>query len=96
MVLNKRIKAHLEDTQQLHDGQQGFRPGRSAVGNIYMLKTCLDARCQQKLDTYLLFVDLKIGGGRRGDAPGHPGGTLWGTSWFAPFPAQCYVSAINR
>jgi hypothetical protein len=59
MVLNTRIMTHLEDTQQLHDGQQGFRPGRSAVDNIYMLKTCLDARCQQKLDTYLLFVDIE-------------------------------------
>ena len=41
------------------------RPGRSAVDNIFifififMLKTCLDARMQQKLDTYLLFVDIE-------------------------------------
>lgn len=49
----------LEDNDQLHDGQQGFRPGRSSIDNIYMLKTCLDARCQQKLDTYLLFVDIE-------------------------------------
>lgn len=59
LVLNARIMTFLEDNNLLHDGQQGFRPGRSSIDNIYMLKTCLDARCQQKLDTYLLFVDIK-------------------------------------
>jgi hypothetical protein len=58
-VLNARILTYLEDNEQLHDGQQGFRPGRSSIDNIYMLKTCLDARCQQKLDTHLLFVDIE-------------------------------------
>jgi hypothetical protein len=59
LVINARIMTFLEDNNKLHDGQQGFRPGRSSVDNIYMLKTCLDARCQQKLDTYLLFVDIE-------------------------------------
>jgi hypothetical protein len=59
LVLNARIMTFLEDNDKLHDGQQGFRPGRSSIDNIYMLKTCLDARCQQKLDTYLLFVDIE-------------------------------------
>jgi hypothetical protein len=58
-VLNARILTFLEDIDQLHDGQQGFRPDRSSIDNIYMLKTCLDARCQKKLDTYLLFVDIE-------------------------------------
>jgi hypothetical protein len=59
LVINARIMTFLEDNDKLHDGQQGFRPGRSAVDNIYMLKTCLDARCQQKLYTYILFVDIE-------------------------------------
>jgi hypothetical protein len=59
MVLNSRIMAYLEDNDKLHDAQQGFRPGRSAVDNIYMLHTCLEARCQQKLDTYMLFLDIE-------------------------------------
>ena len=59
LVLNDRICKYLEDNNKLHDAQQGFRPGRSAVDNIYMLKTCLDARCQRRLDTYLLFVDIE-------------------------------------
>jgi Reverse transcriptase (RNA-dependent DNA polymerase) len=58
LVLNHRISKYLEDNDMLHDAQQGFRPDRSAVDNIFMLKTCLDARCQQKLDTYLLFADI--------------------------------------
>ena len=59
LVLNDRICKCLEENNKLHDAQQGFRPGRSAVDNIFMLKTCLDARCQRKLDTYLLFVDIE-------------------------------------
>ena len=59
LVLNDRICKYLEENHKLHDAQQGFRPGRSAVDNIFMLKTCLDARCQRKLDTYLLFVDIE-------------------------------------
>jgi hypothetical protein len=58
LVLNARIMDYLEQNGRLHDAQQGFRPGRSAVDNIFMLRTCLDARMQQKLDTYLLFVDI--------------------------------------
>ena len=58
LVLNARIMQYLEDNNKLHDAQQGFRPGRSAVDNIFMLKACLDARGHQKKDTYLLFVDI--------------------------------------
>jgi hypothetical protein len=58
LVLNARILQFLENNHKLHDAQQGFRPGRSAVDNIFMLKTCLDARAQEKKDTYLLFVDI--------------------------------------
>jgi hypothetical protein len=58
LVINARIMTFLDDYDKLHDSQQGFRPGRSAVDNIYMLNTCVDARFQQKLDTYILFVDI--------------------------------------
>jgi hypothetical protein len=58
LVLNARIMQYLENNNKLHDAQQGFRPGRSAVDNIFMLKTCLDARVHEKKDTYLLFVDI--------------------------------------
>jgi hypothetical protein len=57
-VLNARIMQYLETNNKLHDAQHGFRPGRSAVDNIFMLKTCLDARVHEKKDTYLLFVDI--------------------------------------
>lgn len=59
MVLNSRIMMYLEEHGKLHDAQHGFRPGRSAVDNVYMLSTCLEARSLQKLDTYLLFLDIE-------------------------------------
>jgi hypothetical protein len=59
LVLNQRIMDHLEATNNLHEAQQGFRPGRSAADNIFMLRTCLDARKHNKLDTYMLFLDIE-------------------------------------
>jgi hypothetical protein len=59
LVLNARLMQHLETNQQLHDAQQGFRPKRSAVDNIFMLRACLDSHLQQKTATYLLFVDIE-------------------------------------
>jgi exonuclease III len=59
LVLNKRIMGHLEQHNKLHDAQQGFRPGRSAVDNIFMLRTCLDARLQRRMETYVLFLDIE-------------------------------------
>ncbi|KAF8055086.1 transposon TX1 protein [Scenedesmus sp. PABB004] len=58
LVLNKRLTDHLEGHGLLHDAQQGFRPGRSAADNIFMLTSCLDARAAQGLDTYVLFLDV--------------------------------------
>ncbi|KAF8064477.1 LINE-1 reverse transcriptase-like [Scenedesmus sp. PABB004] len=58
LVLNKRLTDHLEGHGLLHDAQQGFRPGRSAADNIFMLTSCLDARAAQGLDTYVLFLDI--------------------------------------
>lgn len=58
-VLNARICAYLEEDAKLHEAQQGFRPGRSAVDNIFMLTQCLSARMHAKQDTYLLFLDIE-------------------------------------
>jgi hypothetical protein len=58
-VLNARLMACLEETGGLHEAQQGFRPGRSAVDNVFMLRACLDARLQAKLNTYILFLDIE-------------------------------------
>jgi hypothetical protein len=59
LVLNERLTTHLEQNNMLHDAQQGFRAGRSVIDNIFMLRTCIDARRQHKLDTYILFLDIE-------------------------------------
>lgn len=59
LVLNARLCDHLERGGLLHDAQQGFRAGRCAVDNIFMLTSCLDARARQGLDTYVLFLDIQ-------------------------------------
>jgi hypothetical protein len=58
-VLNARLCSHLEDNTLLHESQHGFRTGRSAVDNIFMLTQCLSARMHSRLDTYLLFIDIE-------------------------------------
>jgi hypothetical protein len=58
-VLSARICELLERTAALHEAQQGFRQGRSAVDNIFMLTQCLSARMHAKLDTYVLFLDIE-------------------------------------
>lgn len=59
LVLNARLCGHLERGGLLHDAQQGFRAGRCAADNIFMLTSCLDARARQGLDTYVLFLDIQ-------------------------------------
>lgn len=58
-ILNRRLYSHVEAAGGLHDAQQGFREGRSAVDNVHMLTTALRARAQEKLTTFLLFVDIE-------------------------------------
>jgi hypothetical protein len=42
------------NVDQLHDAQHGFRQGRSAIDNIFMLSQTLNARMHNKQTTYLL------------------------------------------
>jgi hypothetical protein len=58
-ILNSRICRHLEGSNELHDAQHGFRAGRSAVDNIFMLTQIINARKHQKHDTYMLFLDIE-------------------------------------
>jgi hypothetical protein len=59
IILNTRLTTYLERESQLHDAQHGFRKGRSATDNIFMLSQILNARMQTKQDTYLLFLDIE-------------------------------------
>jgi len=58
-AINARIVAHLESTGGLHDAQQGFRAGRNALDNIFMLATTLQGRLRRKLSTFVLFLDIE-------------------------------------
>ena len=58
LVLNRRLVPYLERTGGLHDAQNGFRGGRSALDNLYMLSSALDGRRRLNLPTYLLFLDI--------------------------------------
>jgi len=59
LVLNRRLTAHLERTGGLHDAQNGFRRDRSALDNLFMLSSTLQARKRQRLPTYLFFLDIE-------------------------------------
>ena len=58
-ILNARIMGYLEQNSKLHDAQHGFRPNRSAVDNIFMLAQVINARKQNKQDTFLFFLDIE-------------------------------------
>jgi hypothetical protein len=58
-AINARNVAHLESTGGLHDAQQGFRAGRNALDNIFMLATTLQGRLRRKLSTFVLFLDIE-------------------------------------
>ncbi|KAF8056777.1 X-element [Scenedesmus sp. PABB004] len=58
LVLNARLVPHLQQGDRLHDAQQGFRPGRNAQDNVFILTSCLAARRAQGLDSYVLFLDI--------------------------------------
>jgi hypothetical protein len=58
-ILNSRICQHLESSNGLHDAQHGFRAGRSAIDNIFMLTQVINARKHSKQDTYMLFLDIE-------------------------------------
>jgi hypothetical protein len=58
-VLNARIMGYLEQHSKLHDAQHGFRPNRSAIDNIFMLAQVVNARKQNKQDTFLFFLDIE-------------------------------------
>ena len=43
----------------LHDGQNGFRKGRSCLDHVYTLYTIVNNRKAQNRDTFVCFVDTK-------------------------------------
>eukprot|EP00271_Cylindrocystis_brebissonii_P003249 TRINITY_DN1401_c0_g1_i9.p1 TRINITY_DN1401_c0_g1~~TRINITY_DN1401_c0_g1_i9.p1 ORF type:complete len:1328 (-),score=159.78 TRINITY_DN1401_c0_g1_i9:667-4650(-) len=57
-VINNRLMAFL-DKRKLHEGQAGFRPGRSCEDHIFALSQIVQGRRRSDLPTYAFFLDLK-------------------------------------
>ena len=58
-ILNKRIKAVIEDHDLLSEAQFGFRPQRSTVDAIFVLHSLVNKKINKKVRLYCAFIDLK-------------------------------------
>ena len=56
-VITKRLQKYLEVNNLLHEGQNGFRPGRSCADHLFTLSQTLLGRKRGGLGTYVLFLD---------------------------------------
>ena len=58
-ILAKRVSATLDEEDFVGAEQNGFRTSRSCGDNIFILNTILEFNKSKKLQSHLLFVDLK-------------------------------------
>ena len=58
-VINNRLLKHLELNHLLHEGQGGFRLGRSCIDNIFSLNELIQGRISEGKSTYAFFLDVK-------------------------------------
>lgn len=59
-LLENKLRKEVETKNILPDEQGGFRPGRSAIGNIYILNYIMGREIKkEKGKLYVLFADLK-------------------------------------
>ena len=58
-VINNRLLKHLELNHMLHEGQGGFRVGRSCIDNIFSLNELIQGRIKEGKSTYAFFLDVK-------------------------------------
>ena len=54
-IINNRLLKYLESTHNLHEGQGGFRIGRSCVDNIFALNELIQGRLKENKPTYASF-----------------------------------------
>ena len=59
IILNNRLMNYCEKNNILSEEQNGFRPDRSCVDNIYTLSELIETRNAEKMKTFLCFIDLK-------------------------------------
>ena len=58
-VINNRLLKYLELNNKLHEGQGGFRIGRSCIDNIFSLNELIQGRIKEGKLTYAFFLDVK-------------------------------------
>ena len=58
-ILNNRLLRFLEANNKLHEGQGGFRRGRSCIDNIFSLNELIQGRIRENKATYTFFLDVK-------------------------------------
>ena len=58
-VINNRLLKYLELNNKLHEGQGGFRIGRSCIDNIFSLNELIQGRMKEGKSTYAFFLDIK-------------------------------------
>ena len=58
-VINNRLLKHLELNHLLHEGQGGFRMGRSCIDNIFSLSELIQGRIREGKSTFAFFLTLR-------------------------------------
>ena len=58
-VLNNRLVQCLDKEGVLHEGQAGFRVGRSCMDNVYSLNEIVQGRLREDKETYAFFLDVQ-------------------------------------
>ena len=58
-VLNNRLYTWTEDSNILHDAQNGFRKGRRTIDHVTSLTTLIETRKLKRKSTYAAFIDFR-------------------------------------
>jgi hypothetical protein len=58
-VISTRLTKYLEESGGLHEGQAGFRPGRSCEDHIFTLSQVVQGRKRGDRKTFAFFLDVK-------------------------------------
>ena len=58
-LINNRVSRYCESDGFIVDEQNGFRPGRSCIDQVYSMTAVLRNRIYDKLSTYCAFIDMK-------------------------------------
>ena len=58
-VINNRLLKHLGLNHLLHEGQGGFRMGRSCINNIFSLSELIQGLIREVKSTFAFFLDVK-------------------------------------